>query len=192
MLLPIFRSRQQGELLARLLLNPGSEYTLAELARDLGIPKQTVQGEAQRLIDAHLLRDRRQGRNRLISANTNDPRFTPLAQLALMTFGPYEIITDEFSQIPAAEQVVIFGSWAARYLGQPGPQPNDIDVLVIGDTSRLDVFAAADGAQERLHTEVNAERCTREQWDNPAQWTLLVEIQERPYLTVYPRQDNDA
>jgi predicted nucleotidyltransferase len=191
-LLPIFRSRHQGELLARLLLNPNLEYTVAELARDLGLPKQTIQGEIQRLVNADVLRDRRQGRNRLVSANPNHPAITPLTQLALMTFGPHDIIADEFGSVAGVERVLIFGSWAARYLGQPGPPPHDIDVLVIGDTSRMDVFDAADRAQQRIGTEVNPERCTAVQWANPGDWDLLVEIKRRPHVTVFPRRGEVA
>jgi hypothetical protein len=65
-----------------------------------------------------------------------------------MTFGPHDIIAEEFANIPGAERIIIFGSWAARYTGHPGPPPNDIDVLVIGHTNRSDVFDAADRAQQ--------------------------------------------
>jgi predicted nucleotidyltransferase len=147
-----------------------------------------VQGEIQRLIDAHVLYDRRQGRNRLVSANPDHPASAPLTRLTLLTFGPHDIIADAFSTITGAGRVLIFGSWAARYAGQPGPPPNDIDVLVIGQTSRLELFGAADRAQRRIGTEVNPERCTPEQWDNPGDSPLLIEIQQRPCITVYPRQ----
>src|SRR6266511_3264407 len=50
-LLPILRSRHQGELLAVLLLHPDREYTLSELSRRLNVPLSTVQGEANRLIE---------------------------------------------------------------------------------------------------------------------------------------------
>jgi predicted nucleotidyltransferase len=72
-----------------------------------------------------------------------------------MTFGPRNIIAEEVADIPGAERIIIFGSWAARYTGHPGP-PNDIDVLVIGHTNRTDVFDAAD---ERIGA-VNPERAT--------------------------------
>jgi hypothetical protein len=41
------------------------------------------------------------------------------------------VIAEEFA-IPGVKQVVIFGSWAARYAGRAGPPPHDIDVLVVG------------------------------------------------------------
>ena len=185
-LMPIFRARHQGHLLSLLLINPACEYTLTELATELAIPKQTAQSEVQRLVDAGILRDRRQGRNRLISANPDHPAIAPLTQLTLITFGPREVIAEEFSTVPGAERVLIFGSWAARYAGQPGPPPADIDVLVIGETTKMAIFDAADRAHRRLGIEVNPERCTPQQWADP-DWTLLKEIKTRPYLSVYER-----
>lgn len=37
-------------------------------------------------------------------------------------------------QVPVdgVERVLVFGSWACRHLGEPGPTPRDIDVLVLG------------------------------------------------------------
>ncbi|MDD4866080.1 MAG: helix-turn-helix domain-containing protein [Mycobacterium sp.] len=185
-LLPIFRSQHQGQLLAHLLLNPEREYTVTDLAATLGVSKQTAQQEIERLVTAHVLRDRRQGRNRLISANPDHPAYAPLTQLALLTFGPHAVIAEEFSTIPDAQQVLIFGSWAARYSGQPGPPPNDIDVLVIGTPTRTDLYEAADRAEKRLHTPINPEQATPAQWQAPQDWTLLTEIQQRPYIQVFP------
>lgn len=191
-LLPIFRSQHQGELLTRLLLNPTEEYTVTDLARILNTSKQTTQAEVERLVNAHILRDRRQGRNRLISANRHHPAITPLTQLALMTFGPHDVIAEEFASIPGAERIIIFGSWAARYTGHPGPPPNDIDVLVIGHTNRSEVFDAADRAQQRIGRPVNPERVTPEQWDNPSDWPLIAELKQRPYVPVYLRTHQES
>ncbi|MCA2247570.1 MarR family transcriptional regulator [Mycobacterium intracellulare] len=186
-LLPIFRSQHQGQLLAQLLLNPDREHTVTDLARTLGISKQTTQQEIERLVQAHVLRDRRQGRNRLIRANTDHPAYAPLTQLALLTFGPHPVIAEEFSRIPDVEEVLIFGSWAARYSGHPGPPPNDIDVLVIGQPRRTDLFDAADRAQQRLSIPVNPEQATPAQWSDPNDWALLTEIKQRPYIQVFPQ-----
>ncbi len=48
--------------------------------------------------------------------------------------GPADVVTgrDEFAGLEGVVQVVIFGSWAARYEGERGLPPNDVDVLVVG------------------------------------------------------------
>ena len=190
-LLPIFRSRHQAELLARVLLHPDKEFTLSELVEYLDVPPTTLQREAQRLAEVKLFRDRKVGRTRLYSANPANPATGPLTQLLMMSFGPIEVIAEEFA-IEGVEQVVIFGSWAARYADQPGPPPKDIDVLVIGSAGELDVFAAADRAQRRIGIEVNPVRSTPQQWADPGEWTLMIEIHNRPYTTLYQRQSGAA
>lgn len=68
-------------------------------------------------------------------ANTAHPAAAALTQLLQLTFGPRVVIAEEFA-MPGAERVVIFGSWAARYAGQAGPPPHDIDVLVLDTHDR--------------------------------------------------------
>src|SRR5947208_2770446 len=90
-LLPIFRSQLQGELLAAVLLSPDEEQSLTHLAERLGASLATVQREAHRLEQAGILRSRRVGNTRLVSAETTSPVFAPLAELVLRSFGPVEV-----------------------------------------------------------------------------------------------------
>jgi len=65
-LLPILRSRTQAGVLAVLLLNPGLELSLTELADRLGAPLTSVVDEVKRLEPAGILASRSVGRTRLI------------------------------------------------------------------------------------------------------------------------------
>lgn len=192
-LMPIFRNHNQAAILATLLADPDREYSLTQLAHTLSdtehtVAKQSVQKEVDRLVEAGILRQRHLGRNRLVRANPDHPAIEALTQLALISFGPHTVIAQEFAEIPGVEEILIFGSWAARYRGEPGQHPADIDVLVIGTTSRMATTDASRRAEERLHIPVNAQTCTPEQWRDPQSWTLLIEIQQRPYVSVHPRQ----
>jgi DNA-binding transcriptional ArsR family regulator len=66
LLLPILRSRTQGEVRAALLRNPTREWTVTELAEHLGNPLTTSQSELARLEVGGLLRSRKVGRSRLV------------------------------------------------------------------------------------------------------------------------------
>lgn len=192
-LMPVFRSHNQGLILATLLADPDQEYSLTQLAQTLSDPerhvaKQSVQKEADRLVEAGVLLQRHLGRNRLLRANPDHPAIGALTELALLTFGPHTVIAEEFATLDDTQEVLIFGSWAARYRGETGRPPADIDVLVIGNASRIAVADAARRAEERLHIPVNPQTCKAQQWDDPQSWTLLVEIQQRPYLSVYQHQ----
>ncbi len=180
--MPIFRSRHQAALLAWLLLHPGHEYTLTDLAKRLDVPLTTLQREAQRLVGAGILQDRTLGRARLLRANLSNRATVPLTQLLEVTFGPETVVREEFD-LSNAEQVLIYGSWAERYHGTPGPPPNDVDVLVVGELDRADVYDAADRAQARLAMQVNPVIRTPDQWANDAD-SLVLQIKVSPNVDV--------
>jgi len=181
-LLPVFRSQHQAELLMWLLLHPDEEYGVSDLAVRMGVPLSTLHREVVRLDDAGLIRSRTQGRNRLVRAETAHPAAAALTQLLEVTFGPKAVIAEEFA-IPGMDVVVIFGSWAARYAGQPGPPPHDIDVLVVGKVDRADLYEAADRAQARLGIEVSPVVRSAEQWSDPAD-ALVTQIKSSAYVVV--------
>jgi DNA-binding transcriptional ArsR family regulator len=182
-LLPVLRSQHQADLLTLLLLHPDEEYTIAELAKRLSTPQSTVSGEVRRLADADIVAVRPVGRSRLVSANKSSQLAGPLTELVTLTYGPHVVVADEFAVLQGALLVVIFGSWAARYNGERGRTPNDVDVLVVGRPDRVAMYTAADRAEARLGRQVSATVCSPEEWANPTE-PLVREIKARPYVTV--------
>lgn len=143
-LLPVFRSRQQTELLADILDVPEREQSLAELAERLGIPAASVHREVERAERAGLIRSRRVGRTRLVSADTASPYFASLRDLLVRAFGVPARLRAALVGLDGVEDVYIFGSWAARWHGEPGGRSvGDIDVLVLGHSDRDQVYARA-------------------------------------------------
>jgi predicted nucleotidyltransferase len=186
-LFPVFRSQHQAELLMWLMLHPDQEFGVTELATRLGVPLSTLHSEVVRLDGAGLIVSRTLGRNRLLRANTDHPAAAALTQLLEVTFGPKAVVAEEFT-LQGVEQVVIFGSWAARFAGEPGPPPRDIDVLVIGRLDSADLYDAADRAQARLGIQVNPVRRTRRQWEHPAD-PLVTQIKASPYAVVLAERE---
>lgn len=182
-LLPVLRSQHQADLLTMLLLHPDQEYTISDLARRLAMPQSTVSGEVQRLADADILDSRPVGRSRLVRANTSSRLTGPLTELLTLTCGPHVVIADEFAGLEGVARVIIFGSWAARYHGQRGRPPNDVDVLVVGAPDRVAMHTAAERAESRLGRPVNPIICSPEQWADPT-GPLIREINSRPYVLV--------
>lgn len=186
-LLPFLRSRQQADLLTWLLLHPDDEYTITDLSARLSIPQSTVSGEVARLADAGVLAVRAVGRSRLVRANTDSPLVGPLTEILTLTFGPHVVIAEEFASVTGAELVLIYGSWAARYHGEHGRPPNDVDVLVVGAPSRTAMHAAAMRAEDRLRMPVNPVLCSPRRWET-AEDALIQEIQSSAYVTVLERE----
>jgi hypothetical protein len=154
----------QGRLLALVLADPAVEWTVDQLSDRTGEPYQTVANEVRRLQAADLVAVRPVGRAKLLRANEDNPYFRPLAQLALMSFGPPLVIGEEFASLEGAQDIFIFGSWAARYDGEAGPPPRDVDVLVVGEPGRDAAYDAARRAEQRLSREVNVTIRSAEQW----------------------------
>lgn len=180
--MPILRSRHLAEVLTLLLLHPDTEYSLSELAATLGLPLTTVQREAARLAAAGLIRERRVGRARLVSADPAGRYTRPLSELLTLAFGPHLVIGEEFGSLEAIA-VAIYGSWAARYEGIPGRPPHDIDVLVIGEVARRDLYEAAERAEQRLRLPVNPVLCSRSRWIAAAD-PLIQQIRSAPLVWV--------
>src|SRR5215472_9467760 len=162
-LLPILRSRHLAEILTLLLLHPDSEYSISDVASELGLPLTTVQREVTRLSSAELIRERRVGRSRLVSVDPASRYTRPLTELITLAFGPQFVIGEEFGSLDAIA-VAIYGSWAARYEGVAGHPPNDVDVLVVGEVSRRDIYEAAERAEQRLGLPVNPVLCSLDRW----------------------------
>lgn len=165
-----------------LYLHPDTEYGVSDLAQRIGVPLSTLHREVVRLDEAGLITSRTLGRNRLVRAGLDHPAAKPLAHLLEVTFGPRAVICEEFAILGAA-RVVIFGSWAARYGGEVGPPPRDIDVLVVGTVDRADVYEAADRAAERLGIEVNPVVRSVNQWVDPKD-ALVKQVKASVHITV--------
>lgn len=181
-LMAIFRSQVQAEILTLVMLSPG-RHSMSDLATKLDAPYATVHREVERLLAVGLLKDSRIGRSRILSPNTASPAYRPLRDLVLVAFGPREVIMQEFSDLDGLEGLLIYGSWAARYSGEDGPEPGDIDVLVIGNVDRDDTYDAAERAQNRLEREVNPQFFSTTRWHEGSS-PFLTEVKQRPLITL--------
>ena len=184
LLLPLLRSRAQGEVLAWIMLHPHQEFSLVEIAKAVGVSSPTVMREVDRLADAGLVREVRRGNQRLVSAETGSVVFPPLAALMTVTFGPVPVLRDLLIDVVGVREAYIYGSWAARHAQEPGPVPKDIDVLVIGtaDLDELDEVAAV--ASARLGREVSIRRVRPTAWDRDTEDPFKATVTSRPMVTL--------
>ena len=163
-LLPIFRSDAQARILAWFLLDSSREAPAAALAGVADVHQTTALREASRLVEAGLLKERRVGHVRLISADTTSPYFSPLVQILARSFGPLQVVSEELSAVAGIEHVEIVGSWAARFLGQAGAQPRDLDVVVVGGPSGRELRRASSRMEERMQLPVHVTTVPAEEW----------------------------
>jgi DNA-binding transcriptional ArsR family regulator len=184
-LLPILRSQVAGDLLALLYLHPEDEYSLTEAANALGTNLSTVHYEARQLSDGYLINTRKRGNLRLIKAVADSPLTRPLTDLLAVTYGPLFFLTDLIADADGVSEAYIYGSWAARYRGEPGPVPPDVDVLIVGTADLDDLDEVTEKAQIMLHRPVSIRRIGPEAWNssNPTD-PFVTSVKSRPLVTI--------
>ena len=179
-LVPIFRSDLQARLLLRILTD-AEPHTAAELARLLQAPEPTVHREVRRLLDADLITSSPIGRANVLKPADNNPATAPLRQLLTVTYGPAPYLERALSGVAGIQEAAIYGSWAARWHGELGPTPGDVDVLVVGSPNRDDVYDALEGIDTALGREVNVTFVSPERWASGEE-TFLAAIRDRPMV----------
>lgn len=182
-LAPILRSDAQGRILARVFADPDRRFSLSDLAALASASLPTVSREIGRAEQAGLVTTDKVGPTRQVRAAAGHPLYGEISRVVLAAYGPPIVVAEEFADVEGAESVLLFGSWAARYLGQAGRAPCDIDVLVIGDVDRDQADAAAERAEARLRIPVQATVRKRAQWDSQSE-SFVGEVKSRPLLQV--------
>lgn len=184
--LGLFRSRTQFHLLGELFTNPGNEFTVGELAHRIRAAQPTVSREVARLSDHGVVGTRRSGNRTLVRARVESPTARDLQGLLAKLYGPAAELRTVLREVKGLETACIFGSWAARWHGEVGPPPNDIDLLVIGEVSHDAVWTAAARASNNIGLEVTPVIRTRKEWEGDSTG-FAEEVKRGPQVDVTPQ-----
>lgn len=183
--LPIFKSDLQARLLFELLTNDAA-MSSSELIETTGRPQPSVSRELSRLVDSGLLTETRIGRSLLVRANDANPAVRPLRALLNIALGPQELLREALAKVDGIEYAAIFGSFAARSLGVPGKSPDDIDVVIVGAPTRVDVYAAVSEVQDRVGREINVTFLSLDRWESRVE-RIVQEIRSNPVIELVDR-----
>ena len=182
-LAPILRSDAQGRILARVLVDPEKSYSLSDLVAWSRTSMPTVTREVRRAEEAGIVVTEKVGPIRFVRAGVDHPLYDSVRRVVLATYGPPVVVAEEFADVEGADAVLLFGSWAARYAGEPGRAPNDVDVLVVGAADRDVVDEAAERVERRIGMPVHATVRTCSQWESGRE-SFIREVKSRPVVTV--------
>lgn len=183
-LAPLFRSDQQLRILAVLFADVGDEVSIGDLAERAGVAQATASREVARLAEHGLLVTRSLGRNTLVRPNWDLPWAKDLRSILVQTVGVLGRLADELAGVTGIEEAYVFGSWAARYTGEPGPPPRDIDVLVIGEAALRSVRRACHEVERELRVEVSPVVVSRERWSARRPEPFVAQLKSQPLVPV--------
>ena len=139
-----------------------------------------MQREADRLEAAGLLTSLRVGNTRIVRPDLDSPIHAELAALLAKAFGPAPLLEAALARLRGVQQAFIFGSWARRFHGEPGPLPRDVDVLVVGEVDPDDLYHAAQEVEEALGLEVNPILVGPGDWEHPS--GVVARVREQPVV----------
>jgi DNA-binding transcriptional ArsR family regulator len=183
-LVPLFRSKQQLNIVAVLFDDHDVELTIGELATRAGVAQATASREVARLRQHGLLRTRELGRNTLVSANWSLPWANELRSILVQTVGVLGRLAHTLSPLAGIDEAFVFGSWAARYTGEAGPPPRDVDVLVVGDVPLREVRRALDALETDLRVEVSPVVIDKRRWAADDPDPFVAELRSRPLVRI--------
>jgi len=155
------------KVLGATLLHPDRSFTLRELLRLADSGRGSAQKQLERLIDSGVLQeDARRGIQRSIRANTEFIFYAELRSIARKSFGAVEPLREALA--PFAKDILsafVFGSVAKG----TDSAKSDIDLIVVGNVSLLELSEALHEAETKLMRPINFSLY------EPNEWTGLVE-----------------
>ena len=163
-LFPVLRSDAQGMVLAKLFMRPDEGFGITQLAGFAGVSVPTAMREVDRLMEAQLVTQKTFGRARVIQANQLHPLFAAIKQIILFSYGPIAVLPAELTGVEGLEAAFLFGPWAAKISRNSGPEPQDVDVILVGYMNRIEAARAAARARDALERDVNVQFVSSKEW----------------------------
>jgi len=148
-------------LLAATVLHPDRWWYLSDLAKHLHVRPSSLQRELAALVDAGILRRRRDGNRVYFQPNPDCPFLLELQGLMVKTAGVVDTLQEVLSRFAKRiDWAFVYGSMArAEELAS-----SDVDLMIIGQVGLADLTPALRRAEGRLGRAVNPTLYTGEEF----------------------------
>jgi hypothetical protein len=176
---PLLRSDAQGMILAQLFMNPDDGFSISDLARFARTSVPTAMREVDRLLDAQLVTARTFGRSRLVRVNRMHTLFDAIKLIVSHSYGPAAVLPAALYGIDGLDKAFLFGPWAARLKREVGPEPSEVDLLLVGYVNRIEAARAAARVEGYLGRAVNVQFVSSAEWQNTTT-DMTRDIQSKP------------
>ncbi len=147
-----FRSKISKKILNYFMLQQGAEIYVRDLARILHTESGNLTRKLIVFEEEGLLKSRWQGKQRYYSLNKSFPLFKEYKNIVSKTIGLEQILKTSLGTISGIKKAVIFGSYAQEKMDSH----SDIDFLVVGDHSTVELQKAVAQVQKSTQRDINA------------------------------------
>lgn len=146
-----FRSKISVKLLDYFFLNPSARRYINELARLLEIDPKNLDRKLKELEKSGLLQSEIRGKERYFFINRKYPLLNQYRQIFLKTHGLEKKLKEIMAGTAGVKEAYIFGSYAVNKMDSA----SDLDLLVVGDHSSLDLQRSISSLQKETGREIN-------------------------------------
>ena len=168
-------SKPEQRLMSMVLLRPDQDFGTLELLRRMGNSRGAGSTVLKRWVDSGLLRERKVGNQRRLSANPHFVLYPELQRIVLKTVGLTEPLAKALGPIAGRlTEAFVFGSVASG----TDTSESDIDVAVVGDVDLFDISPLLDPVQGQLGRSVHVNVYSPLEWD--ADDPVLAAIKKGP------------
>ena len=181
------RTRQR--VLGVLLMNSTRPWYAAELAKHLGIQRSSLQRDLLRLTAAGLLKRSQSGNRAYFQADESAPVFPELRSLFLKTVGLVEVLRKEL--LPLAKNIRVASVYGSIATGAEA-SGSDVDLLIIGSVSLMDLVPLLERMTQQLQRQVNPTLFTPEEFKHKVRQGnhFLQSVLGKPMLFVIGTSDD--
>lgn len=153
------------------LVRPDQDFGTLELLKHMGNSRGAGSTVLKRWLDSGLLRERKVGNQRRLSANPRFLLYPELRQMVLKTVGLTEPLAKALTPIAGRlTEAFVFGSVASG----TDTSESDIDLAIVGDVNLFDVSPLLDAVQAELGRSVHVNVYSQQEWaaDDPVLATI--------------------
>ena len=180
---PLLRSDTQGLILAQLFMNPEEGFSISDLARFARTSVPTAMREVDRLLDDRIVTAKTFGRAKLIQVNRAHLLFDSIKQIIAYSYGPAAVLPAALYGVDGIEHAFLFGAWAARLKREVGPDPHEVDLLLVGYVNRIEASRAAARIESYLGRAVNVQFVTANDWQKE-EADFVKQVKSRPLVEI--------
>lgn len=178
----LFTQRQQ-RLLSALLMHPGRDYSMGELVALSGSGSGAGQNQIEKLVEAGLVLEERVRNQRRLRINQGFPLYPELRSICVKSFGVVEALRAILAPIEdEIAEAFVFGSVAKG----TDTADSDIDLLVVGSVSLLDLNRHLAEAERTFSRTVNVQLYSASEWSAAQSDSVITAITNGPRLQVIP------
>ncbi|MBI5836350.1 MAG: helix-turn-helix domain-containing protein [Candidatus Eisenbacteria bacterium] len=186
--LDLLMARTRQQLLSAILMHPDRWWYRSELAARFGVRPSTLQRPLGALVEAGILKTRRDGNRLYFQADADSPLYPELRGLVAKTAGLVDVLRGALSPLGTRIRVAfVFGSVART----EEASTSDIDLMVVGSVGLADLSLPLREAAAQLGREVNPTVCTPEEMVQRAggRHQFITSVLDSPKLFVLGTED---